>query len=253
MIVNYTDQGWEVVTQRAHGILAAQFAMQWKKKDRPARWTETLLAIAEHDDAECELDGENLLTAQGGPLNFDMKGFEPAHCQQLLDLLLTKSRYITLLTSMHLDFLYQGDVHKVAGAASFLTQQQKLRQRLRRELGITKQLAKQIYCFMEWFDACSLLLCQNKIPLQKRTTEISHGADGIKYLLFQPAQQILSISPWPFDEVSFVVRFESRMIPAIQFADSAAFRKAFRSAKVKETEWTFRKAKPVIQPKTKKA
>ena len=55
MIANYTENGWQVVTQRAHGILAAQFAYHWKKSERPDRWVETLLAIAEHDDAEVEL------------------------------------------------------------------------------------------------------------------------------------------------------------------------------------------------------
>jgi Protein of unknown function (DUF3891) len=252
VIVNYTQQGWEIITQRAHGILAAQLAAHWNKKDRPQRWTETLLAIAEHDDAECELDGENLLTPQGGPLNFDMKVFELAHCQKLLDLLLTKSRYITLLTSMHMDFLYRKDLHKVAGAAHFLQQQQKFRLRLRGELGLTRQVAEKIYCFMEWFDACSLLLCRHQIPPEKRTTEISHGADGTKYLMFQSANQTLSITPWPFSASAFTVQFESRLLSTIQFPDSAAFRKAFLVAPVKETVWNMKKVVPVIQPKTKK-
>jgi hypothetical protein len=55
MIVNYTEAGWEVITQRAHGLLAAQIAGQWKHIVRTGRWTETLLAIAEHDDAQVEL------------------------------------------------------------------------------------------------------------------------------------------------------------------------------------------------------
>jgi hypothetical protein len=75
MIVNYTPDGWEVITQRSHGLLAMQLGMEWKQAARPQRWAETLLAIAEHDDAEVELDGEHLLTPRGGPLNFDMKQF----------------------------------------------------------------------------------------------------------------------------------------------------------------------------------
>ena len=70
MIVNYTEQGWEIITQRAHGLLAAQVAMDWRKKDRPERWTETVIAIAEHDDASIELEADDLLTPQGGPVNF---------------------------------------------------------------------------------------------------------------------------------------------------------------------------------------
>ena len=44
MIVNYTDRGWEIISQRAHGLLAAQAAMAWRVKDRPERWTETVLS-----------------------------------------------------------------------------------------------------------------------------------------------------------------------------------------------------------------
>jgi hypothetical protein len=34
MIVNYTEAGWEIVTQRAYGLLAAQIAQQWKHGSR---------------------------------------------------------------------------------------------------------------------------------------------------------------------------------------------------------------------------
>ena len=68
MIVNYTEQGWEIITQRAHGLLAVQIAMQWRIKDRPERWVETLIAIADHDDAQTELEDDDLLTPQGGPV-----------------------------------------------------------------------------------------------------------------------------------------------------------------------------------------
>ncbi len=35
MIVNYTEIGWEIILQRAHGSLAAQIAAHWKKEERP--------------------------------------------------------------------------------------------------------------------------------------------------------------------------------------------------------------------------
>ncbi len=51
MIVNYIKEGWQVTTQRSHGLLAAQLCYYWKKADRPERWLETIIATAEHDDA----------------------------------------------------------------------------------------------------------------------------------------------------------------------------------------------------------
>jgi hypothetical protein len=50
MIVNYIEPGWQIITQRSHGLLAAQICAQWKNNNQPKRWVETLIATAEHDD-----------------------------------------------------------------------------------------------------------------------------------------------------------------------------------------------------------
>src|ERR1700712_2416275 len=135
MIVVYRDKGWEIFTQRAHGILAAHIAMNWKVSRRPDRWLETLLAVAEHDDAENELDGEELLTPTGGPLNFSMKTFNLDHCRRLTMMSAAKSRYIALLTSLHMEFLYRKDAHTDKQAYHFLEEQKELRANLAKQLG----------------------------------------------------------------------------------------------------------------------
>jgi hypothetical protein len=75
MLVNHTPEGWEVIHQRAHGMLAVQLASHWKAADRPLRWLETLLAIAEHDDAQDEWQDHNHLNENGTPMNFDQQVF----------------------------------------------------------------------------------------------------------------------------------------------------------------------------------
>lgn len=250
MIVTYGDEGWRVVTQRAHGMLAAQLAMQWKVKDRPARWVETLLAIAEHDDAEVELDGENLLTEQGGPLNFNMKVFDLAHCEKLAALSITKSRYIALLTSMHMNFLYKHE----AAAASFLKEQKKIREMWRKELGMKTKECESIYSLMEWCDACSLLLSQDQLQPEHRSIEISTGPDNNKFNLAKIDEERLAISPWPFEVPSLKVNFETRIIEQLQFKSSAEFRKAFYKAPVKEITWELVETKlPFAKNKKSKA
>lgn len=99
-MISYTNRSWKVVTERAQGLLAAQFAAQWEIAERPDRWVETLLAIAGHDDAAVELDGENLLTPAGESLNFDMKQFAMVHCEKPYMLTQTKNRFIALITSI---------------------------------------------------------------------------------------------------------------------------------------------------------
>ena len=249
MIVIYQEGGWQVITQRAHGIVAAQLAMQWRMKDRPERWTETVLAIAEHDDAEVELDGEKLLTPTGGPLNFDMKTFEPEHCQTLSMLTQTKSRYIALLTSIHTVFLYGKEEATNPQAKAFLKEQRALQETWRKELKLERSEVDRIYDLLEWCDACSLLICQGKQQPEKRKLEISTGPDKKMYHLAQLDEHTLTIEPWPFEAKTFTVNFDWRLLPQIQFASSAEFRKAFLEAPVSETKWTLSKQKAAVKKK----
>ena len=251
MIVNYKENGWEIITQRAHGVVAAQLAFHWRKKDQPSRWVETLLAIAEHDDAENELDGENLITGTGGPLNFAMKRFDLAHANKLASLTITKSRYIALLTSMHMTFLYGKDQGDIAGARAFLEEQKRLQERWRKELGLSKEEVLRIYDLLEWCDALSLLICKGDMQPEQRGLEISTGPDKKMYRLVQVNEATLSVEPWPFEQDSFTINYETRMIPQIQFDSSEAFRKAFLEAEVSEQTWTLAKLKPV-KPKREK-
>lgn len=241
MIVNYTKNGWEVITQRAHGLLAAQLAFHWRKKDRPDRWVETILAIAEHDDAENELDGENLLTEAGGPLNFSMKTFELAHCQKLSSLTITKSRYIALLTSLHTEFLYGKEKKDNATAKAFLAEQSRLQNKWLKELDITKEEALRIYDLLEWCDAFSLLICKSEMQPEERRTEISTGPDKKMYHLLQLNDEALSVDPWPFEVASFSVNYDYRVIPQIQFSSSKDFRNAFLNAETMEKRWQLKK------------
>lgn len=252
MIVNYSEDGWEVITQRAHGILAAQFGLQWKKNERPHRWLETILAIAEHDDAEVELDGENLITDKGGPLNFSMKTFDKQHCENLFMLAITKSRYIALLTSMHMDFLYSPEEKTNSEAKSFLQQQRKLQAFWRRELKINKEEALKIYYLMEWCDALSLLICRKQLQPEQRAVEISYGPDKTSYYLYELKEKTITLDPWPFEIPAFEVRVESRMIPKLEFEGSADFRKAFMEAMAKENVYRVIKAKSQLRKKKNK-
>jgi len=237
MIVNYTKKGWQVVTQRAHGILAAQLAAEWKISKRPGRWMETLLAIAEHDDAEEELDGQNLLTRTGGPVNFNMKEFDQAYYEKLLRLTITKNRYIALLMSFHIEFLCRKSAETNAKAKSFLKEQGILRQKWMHELNLKEKNVLRTYDLLEWCDACSLLLCQDLVQPQKRKLEISTGPDKKPYYVQQAGEQKLTITPWPFETEKFVVRFEWRLLNQLQFKSSAEFRKEFLKAEVRETTW----------------
>jgi Protein of unknown function (DUF3891) len=237
MIVVYKESGWVITTQRSHGILAAQVAMHWKNAPFHDRWLETILATAEHDDAENELDGENLLTENGGPLDYKMKKFDLGHCQKLVIHAATKSQYIYLLTSLHMEFLYRDEAKKNKQASHFLNAERKKRTAICKKLSLTPKKAREIYSLFEWCDAFSLLLCQHAIPPENRKLEISTGPDGKPYLLSRLKDNQLLVEPWPFDTASFEVHFESRTIRKIKFESSAELRAEFIKTPVEEIKY----------------
>ncbi len=242
MIVNYTEAGWEIVLQRAHGSLAAQLAANWKKADRPQRWTETLLAIGEHDDAQTELEQNDLVTENGGPVNFKMKTFELPHCQQMIDFSLSKSRYIALLTSMHINFLYIKEAQTNPQAEAFLQEQEKLRLDWRKALKISQEEAEKNYALLEWCDAFSLLICQKLYQPEQRSMEISNGPDQQGNQLIQLDNETLTVKPWPFEVETFMIRYDSRLVSKLSFADNAEFKQHLLAAEVTENCWIIKKS-----------
>jgi hypothetical protein len=241
MIVNYTEQGWEIIMQRAHGVLAAQIAMHWRNAERPERWTETLIAIADHDDAQTELEADDLLTPQGGPVNFKMKKFEPEHCQRLHDFSISKSRHIALLTSIHMVFLHRTEADSNPLVKPFLAEQKRLQTKWMTELGITKKETDEAYGLLEWCDAFSLLLAQHEVQPESRVIEVSSGPDNKQYKLMQHQSGKLTIDPWPFEENSFTLNLETRLLTTLQFKNCAQFKKELEAADVIEKTWRLEK------------
>lgn len=227
--------------QRAHGLLAAQVAMHWRKKDRPERWTETLLAIAEHDDAQTELEADDLLTPQGGPVDFSMKNFEREHCQRLHDFSISKSRFIALLTSMHMTFLHTSEADTNPLVKPFLAEQAKLQQQWRKELKLSQNEINKIYGLMEWCDAFSLLLAQQEVQPESRMIEVSQGPDNKQYKLMRNKNGPLTIKPWPFEDKSFELRLEARVLKTLQFKTCEQFKKELAAAEVVEKVWKMEK------------
>jgi hypothetical protein len=243
MIVNYKMNGWGVVTQRAHGLLAFQIAVRWRKKDQGPRWEEFLVAVADHDGAQIELERRDLLTPEGGPLDYKSAKFELEHGQRTMESALGKSRYIALLCSMHLEFITGDQENNNAPAQQFFKTQKILRTQWRKQLGITEARARFDYALLEWCDALSLLICQRENQPEERPAEIGAGPDNNAYQMVQTGSSILTVSPWPFEEDQFEVHFERRVLQQLKFRSAEQFKKVFMKASVKEKSWTIRKGK----------
>jgi hypothetical protein len=242
MIVKPHPKGWEIIYQRSHGLLAAQIGYYFEKKQRPARWFETLVAITEHDDAQEDFTGKNYITEAGSPMGFQMKEYVLAQHIKITEYARRKSRWTGLMISMHMSFLYEEKRGKHKDLDAFLDREKEQQEILRKSLGISKKEAQAGYELVEWCDALSLLLCRDLVQPEERKTDISTGPDGTMYQLWQRTSDgSLEVEPWCFEEKSFTVGVEVRIVEQLQFKDDKELEKVLHQTPPTEKTWTFRK------------
>lgn len=246
MIVNATPNGWKVIYHRAHALLAAQLAGQWKRQDAPVRLYETIAAISHHDDLEKEWE-EDSLTEAGAPKDFTLNTDNDPNngFKKLADLAKNaryRGRWVALLISMHISRLNEPSRGKSPAFDDFLDEQLQNQQDWRSELGIEKDKVDSAYAFMQWCDRLSLILCQQELPADERFLEISKGPDGERYDIMQRRDQLVTVKPWPFEEKQFTVNVEACDILQVKFESNAELTQALQSAPIKVLEWTFVKS-----------
>lgn len=239
MIVKATQNGWEVIYHRAHALLAAQLAGQWRRKNAPERLYETLAAISHHDDLEKEWEEYNL-TVAGAPMDFTMiPEISVPQLRKLANNALYRGRWVSLLISMHLSKLHEPNRGKLPELDQFLDEQRQNQQRWREELGLDKLKVDAAYAFMQWCDRLSLILCQNELPADERFLEISKGPDEQRYDIMQRGDRLITVKPWPFEDEKFTVNVEACELSQVKFDSNAELNQALQEAPVKVLEWTF--------------
>ncbi|MBD2753342.1 DUF3891 family protein [Spirosoma validum] len=241
MIVTQTDEGWQIINQQAHGLLAVQLASHWGTDKRPIHWIETLIALTEHDDGQEPWTGRNHLTKAGGPLHFQILQYSIEQCRNLIQIGLQKSRWNALIMSMHTSFLYESKRGTDKELDLFMDQQIHNQTSWRKQYKATKAEANYAYSFVQWCDALSLILCMGQIPPEERRLEVSKGPDGISYYIQQRNDDTLTIEPWPFDSSTFSVHVEAFQLPQLAFQDDHELYNVMQEAPIIMKEWVFRK------------
>ncbi|MCY7352580.1 MAG: DUF3891 family protein [Cytophagaceae bacterium] len=240
MIAKTHQRGWEIIYQKAHGLLAMEFGLHWETAQRPPRFAETLAAILEHDDGLNDTE-VHALTDVGAPLHFELLEYTIEQCRSVTHLTRQKSRWTALMVSLHMSFLYEEKRGQDAELAAFLEEQKAWQRRYLRELGIKREVAQRAYEFLEWCDAFSLLLCQDKIQMEQRKMEISNGPDGTVHQVWQRDDGSLCVEPWPFAVDHFEVSVESRIIEQLKFDSTDELRTALETTDPIENRWRLRK------------
>ncbi len=241
MIVNPTQDGWEVIYQPAHALLATRIAAQWRVDQRPERWIETLVALAQHDDEAQDWTGSDHLTDSGAPLDFALNK-APSLDQPALvsEGLIYKGEWGALMISMHMTFLYGDWRSESPKFAAFLDEQLENQKRWRTALKVTKKEAEEAYALFQWCDRLSLILCRRELPEGERALEISVGPDGTRYDVLCRGD-IVTVQPWPFEETQFTLSVETRQLPQLQFKDDRELQTMLQGTPVTNVAWTFAK------------
>lgn len=238
MIVNLQADGWEVIYHRAHALLAAEIAGYWDFGEKRPYLYQTIAAISHHDDLEQEWE-EDQLTEAGAPLDFTLErdtGLEKL--RRHVEDSLYRSRWVALLTSMHLCFLSQGKSAEDPEVAAFLQEQYQYQSQWRDELGLSKEETVAAYTFMRWCDRLSLILCQRQIPAGGRQLEITNGPDGQIYTIHQLDSGHLGITPWPFTQDRCELSIEACHLSQLKFDSNDGLRRALKTAPRQILTWT---------------
>ncbi|MBC8171202.1 MAG: DUF3891 family protein [Anaerolineae bacterium] len=241
MIVNPTQSGWEVIYQPAHALLAARIAAQWRIDQRPTRWIETLVALAQHDDEAGEWIADNHLTDSGAPLDFMLNKKPSLHQPWLVTQdLQYKGQWAALLISMHMVFLYEPLRDEGPKFKTFLAEQLKSQKSWCSALKVPKKEAEAAYALFQWADRLSLILCRRELPEADRALEVSAGPDGTRYDVIC-RDGFVTLQPWPFEESNFTVSVETLQLNQLSFKDDLELQVALQATPVTNLVWEFKK------------
>ncbi len=246
MIVTSHEKGWKIITQRSHGLLAAMLAYQYDIDLPTDIMVPTLVAIAEHDDGVEETTQSENLTDAGAPRDFrvsdESKKTDLFRLVNVMEISSSKSQLNTLLTSLHLKFLYggkpDGEDRKLD---AFLKEQKKNQKHILKVLDVDKKYAAHLYCLLQWCDAFSLLICMDKIQARGKKMEISKSPDGDISQTFYKVGKEITVEPWVFRNETFKVFYEYKILEQLKFNSIEAFNKVCKATPVHREEFIFSK------------
>lgn len=241
MIVNSLKDGWEVIYQRSHANLAAMLVAAWQTKDHVPRYTELIIATAQHDDQEMFWEHSRHLTDIGAPLDFTQGELDTTReqAQQVIANAYRQGVWIALLISRHNSFLYEPLRGQDKQLDQFLDEQRENQRLWHEELGYSHEKVDAAYSFLRWADRLSLILCRGRIPARGRALDIAPDRFGHMSRIMQHPDGQLWVDPWVFQEDTLEVSIEARQLQQLAFEGEAEFKQALSDATIEIRTWKF--------------
>ncbi len=243
MIVNELENTWEIIYQRSHANLAAILVAAWQKKDHVPRWTELIIATAQHDDQEMFWSDTQHLTDAGIPLDFTDGELNTRRIQanSVIQNAYRQGVWIALLISRHNSYLYEPYRGEDKHLDEFLDQQKKNQEIWRKSLSYSQKTVDSAYSFVQWADALSLILCRRELPEYGDCVDVTTDKYGNMIQLIQRSDDTLSLKPWILEDYKLEVSVEARYLEKRNFSNEIAFQKALSEATIKDRVWRFKK------------
>lgn len=248
MLINFIDEGLEVISHPAHGLLSGKIADQIHSSFRIGNWLETLTAIIEHDDEQLSPKQKNCISKIGMPLDFLNNSLSPEkslqHAKAVFDKVLLKSSWSAMLLSHHLEFLYADTAKESIDFRNYLNSFKQFRASTCTLHNVEPKDVEQLYQIMVFSDRLSLILCQNEIPELGRELEINRSVDGSRFFIKELDDGCLTVRPWVFESDHFKISVDTRLVKEIKFKDENNFTKALSIAPIIIKKWKFSKSAP---------
>lgn len=243
MICNPLETGWELIYQQAHALLAAKLVAYWKFEQRPDRWAETLVAVAEHDNGWQEWESGSRLTSTGAPRHFLDTPIEDiiAQAERVVTAGWHRSLWVGLLVSSHISWLHEQKRGQSKELDAVLDEQKRRRKEWRKILGVSAAEVEEAYALLRLADTFSLILCMHDLPFGGREIEIATGPDGVTYHVLQREDNTLQVSPWPYTEKEFPVSVDAYRIDQLSFKDDEELIVQLHQTRATPATWILRR------------
>lgn len=217
VICKRRDNGWEIIYQRNHALLAAEMLVDWPEDKRPEPWFQLLNACSQHDHGWRENEKDPLLNEHGHPMDFLHMTTESSIAMSRRNLrnAEAQSRWCAVLVARHLEYLFS--FRPEPEALAFSSQTLAQRQGWMAEIALTEDQVEAMYELLLWADTLSLLVCCQPSEF---TRSLHLAAQGQQFQAAEVEQGVWTVAPWPYRVPSVKLDYEVRHLPQARF-DSA--------------------------------